>query len=293
MSRRFKVGAVTTIIASVFISLWIIYSLIRLLMFQQGLLEFLQVAGSLQFRILFAIVYHIFVIYFLIAQFRYYNRFFPITLIAFVVGIVSFIMIAGEWSSLHDIGYDLRTGIFYEKNDLLFLKLAMLPQFVFSILSLISAKKILQREKPELASQKVIIDEVMFQAIHYTGLICGFFGVCFFIVLLYYRLATQYLYIIVILYGGFMLLPYLVSVIYWIMIKKKEKQAGWSDEKQIQDLSKAGLITLLMSIPALAIVFVLGQIFKDIQLGFLWFPIYIFSIIFSFSLITLFFTHRS
>lgn len=293
MNHRLKVSAVITIIASVFISLWIIFSVISLVKFQLGLLVFEQIGEALQLRIIFAVVYHILILYFLIVQFRYYNRFIPITLIAFIVGIVSFIMIAGEWSSLHDISYDLRSAKFYDKNELLVLILVMSPQFVFSILSFISAKRFLKGDKSDFGSQRVVIDEVMFQTIHYTGLICGFLGVFFFIALLSYKLPTQYMYVILILYGGFLLLPYLVSVIYWIMIKKKEKQAGWSDEKQIHDLSKAGLITLLMSIPVLTIVFVLGQIFKNIQFGFLWFPIYIFSIIFSFSLITLFLTRHT
>ena len=89
-------------------------------------------------------------------------------------------------------------------------------------------------------------------------------------------------------------LPYFLIISYWFLIKFRERIADWYDEKQWIDVTKAGFTTLLISIPLMIILFITtfnklpGSIF-----GLLWLPLYLFSVLFIFSLCTLYYNNRA
>jgi hypothetical protein len=106
----------------------------------------------------------------------------------------------------------------------------LLPHLVFFILTTVCAARSLGRKELQIAGQKAVVDEVMFQTVHYTGLLCGFIGICFLLACLIYGVPSRYLYLVIAFYGLFILLPYLTAVLCWLLTKRKEKQDGWYDE---------------------------------------------------------------
>jgi len=81
-----------------------------------------------------------------------------------------------------------------------------------------------------------------------------------------------------------LLIPYILVVLYWLFLKRKQKIAEWYDEKQFQDILKASLITLLLSIPGLLVLLLI-----EIPHPVYWFLYYIFLVIFLFSSSSLYF----
>ena len=88
-------------------------------------------------------------------------------------------------------------------------------------------------------------------------------------------------------------MPYCFIVSYWLIFKLKDKIVEWYDEKQFQDVAKASLITLMVSFPAMALIYMgryldLGE---DYTICF-WFPFYLFLTILTFSSSVLYFNRR-
>lgn len=84
------------------------------------------------------------------------------------------------------------------------------------------------------------------------------------------------------------LIPYGLTVLYWLLMRLRDNPTDWYDEKQWRDISKAGLTTLLLSIPGLALLFLSSQ-----PIGPYWFPHYLFMILFLISGSTLFFSKKT
>jgi hypothetical protein len=89
-----------------------------------------------------------------------------------------------------------------------------------------------------------------------------------------------------------LVIPYIAIVIYWLIIKIRERVSEWYDEKQLQDVTKAGLVSFLSSIAILAIFFISQNIFKFPLLNVIWFPIYFFIALLIFSGVILYFSKK-
>ena len=73
-------------------------------------------------------------------------------------------------------------------------------------------------------------------------------------------------------------------VLYWLSLKLKQRINNWYDEKQLQDILKSSLTTLLLSVPGLALF-----LFIKIPDHFYYFLYNIFLILLIFSSSTLYF----
>jgi len=81
-----------------------------------------------------------------------------------------------------------------------------------------------------------------------------------------------------------LVIPYASIVAYWLIMKIREKVTEWYDEKQFQNVTKAGLISFMSSIVILAILFVLQNILTKFPLlDLIWFPLYFFIALLIFS----------
>jgi len=89
------------------------------------------------------------------------------------------------------------------------------------------------------------------------------------------------------------LLPYLLILSVWLFMKRKEKITDWLDEKQFLDISRASLLTILIILPIMTLMGVLQRIigFGNV-LDFIWFPLFIFLSMVSFSSATLYLSRR-
>jgi hypothetical protein len=83
------------------------------------------------------------------------------------------------------------------------------------------------------------------------------------------------------------LVPYGLTAFSWLLLKRREKPADWYDEKQWQDMTKAALVTLVLSLLGMGVLLLFPK-----PLGLFWFPHYVFLTLFLFSAFTLFFVFR-
>ena len=91
-----------------------------------------------------------------------------------------------------------------------------------------------------------------------------------------------------------LVIPYAAIVVYWLVIKFRERVTEWYDEKQFQDVTKAGFISFLATIVVLAIFFVLQNTLTRFPLiSVIWFPLYFFIALLIFSGYILYLSKRA
>ncbi|MCL5772732.1 MAG: hypothetical protein M1479_10775, partial [Actinobacteria bacterium] len=73
-------------------------------------------------------------------------------------------------------------------------------------------------------------------------------------------------------------------VVYWLILKIRERITEWYDEKQFEDVTKASFISFLVSIVILAVFFLIQNLVKGFDLmHVIWFPLYFFVALLVFS----------
>jgi hypothetical protein len=144
----------------------------------------------------------------------------------------------------------------------------------------------------------VVRDEALFHIVHIVGTCCGLVGLAFTMLLFFSHVPARMLSIILIPYCIFILLPYGLVLFYWLGIKRKDMcthkdvHAEWYDEKQWQDLQKAGIFTMLVSLPLMTLFFALNYVIPANPGLLMWFPFYVFLVLVWFSGSTLYFSQR-
>ena len=90
------------------------------------------------------------------------------------------------------------------------------------------------------------------------------------------------------------ILPYLLAAIYWLIMKIREKTWQWYDEKQFQDISRASLMTMALSLVIMLVIFLIQYFNNSFDfVAITWFPFYVFLVLLLFSSITLYYNKRS
>jgi hypothetical protein len=129
---------------------------------------------------------------------------------------------------------------------------------------------------------------MVFTVAQYVGLVCGFIGLVWtvFGLIISQRLNVSYYHMLS--SCVLIVLPYGLVVLYWLLLKSNEKIGDWYDEKQSRDVYRAGFITLVITIPAMLVLFLLlhnEALF--IRGHYFWFPFLIFFSLLMFSFLTL------
>lgn len=213
------------------------------------------------------------------------------SLITLISGIISFITLIGEWAALNDIGDCLQTGMACTSEWTL-LYLAFLPHGIFYILLICLTLRTL-RQFPKGARPDVVFkDETIFDIVHIVGICCGLIGLGFTSMIFLLKVKPHILKWIVFPYCSFILFPYGLILFYWLVMKRKDKRSEWYDEKQWQDIHKAGNTTMLISIPLMSLMFMLNYVITDSPGMVLWFPYYLFLILMGFSSATLYYSRK-
>lgn len=90
-----------------------------------------------------------------------------------------------------------------------------------------------------------------------------------------------------------LLFPYTLSVFYWAIMKIRQKERVWFDEKQQQDLGKSALLTLAIVTLGMIFLFIINLSALNGVIQFNWLPFYLFSVIVVFSSGNLYFSNRA
>jgi hypothetical protein len=160
---------------------------------------------------------------------------------------------------------------------------------------LISTRKSVGKEKAEL----VLKDDSIFINAQYIGILSGVSGLVL-ISVFAYLYSTLYPLPIWAAKAGILItsliavIPYILIVFYWLIIKLREKTGEWYDEKQFQDITRASLVTLVSSIIVMTAIFLVQYYVTGSDFIVLtWFPFYIFLVLLLFSSSTLYFSKRT
>ena len=121
-------------------------------------------------------------------------------------------------------------------------------------------------------------NETLFIVTNIIGMICGVIGLV--VTFVWPR------FIVELHLWELILIPFVLVYVYWGIIMRVQKSSSLLDEKQVFDMTNAGAATWVLSIPAMAILFILYE--RSIISGIVWFPCYLFSMLLFFSTITLF-----
>ena len=301
MKRFLKISNTTTFILCLISTAGLIFTNTFFLMLRDKIVNMGNVEGFMnKFSIPVALVYCIFILFHLSAMFtlilqlNFFKRENFLRAFLFFTGTVSLLMLLGDFALASDISKEYLFGLPGEFN-ILFVSQAL--HFVFYILMIVllvfTRKSILKKSE-----EVVLKDDSIFINAQYIGIMSGVSGLILFTIfsvlsLTVYPLPPWAIDAGVVVISLVAVIPYVLIVLYWLVIKLNERISGWYDEKQYQDITRASLVTLIASVIIMALIFI-AQYFV-ISLNFfneIWFPFYIFLVLLLFSASTLYFNKK-
>jgi len=209
-----------------------------------------------------------------------------IPLILFIIGVISMLLVFSDVALLNDINKQFLHGMTQPEWSLVY----PIMGFQFVITLIITVLHISGFFKPE-QYDKVARDSNIYLIVQYVGVICGLMGLASSSLGFVFPRAWS-LTIHTTMGGIILLFPYVLSVAYWMLTKFKEKNREWWDEKQLQDIGKSALLTLLIDTGFLLMLFILNYNHLDGVVSILWLPLYLFATIFVFSVGNLYFSRK-
>lgn len=240
------------------------------------------------------IIFHLFAILTIILKLKVINRENIFLSFMFFISIISMIMIFGDFALISDIVKEYNAGLSGIESEfvILFLSQSLHLLFycliIFSIVSSNKAKKLPDRYDGEMPLK----DEAIFISAQYIGIFTSVLGLAILVSLSIFSPLWAIKKGIVTV-CAVLIIPYVAIVIYWLVIKVRERVTEWYDEKQFQDVTKAGFVSFLSSMAILAIFFVIQNISKFLILNVIWFPLYFFIALLIFSGTILHFNKKS
>ena len=245
---------------------------------------------AVAFMVIF--LFHISAILNLAFQLRFFKRESLLWSFVFFLVVISILMVLGDFALLNDIGKEHAHGL-DTSGEWPILYFSQCLHFILNILIFII---LFSTRKSYLAKYKqdvVLRDEAIFINAQYVGIFCGIFGIAIFSMLsAFFPLWALKKGIFVI--SLIAILPYVLVVIYWLIIKARERVYEWYDEKQYQDITKASLVTLIASIIIMTVFFIIQYFVSAFDfLTITWFPFYVFLVLLLFSSSTLYFNKRA
>ncbi|MBN1184009.1 MAG: hypothetical protein JXB49_17075 [Bacteroidales bacterium] len=231
----------------------------------------------------FILIFHLWTIVYIFVHFRHFEELKTFKIILLIIGVVSLFSLGGEKVMIDEIAKQYRAGLSITELKILngfhfFNAVYILGIFLFLLKTykLISYQDV--RSTP--------IDERMFIIAQFLGIISGIMGLLFVfhnIIFIDEKLLIDKYWVFIPFFVMF-LTPYGLAVLYWLSLKRKQKIVNWYDEKQLQDVLKSSLTTLIISIPGIAVF-----LFIKIPVQLYFFLYYLFLVLFVFSSTTLYF----
>ena len=240
-------------------------------------------------------VFHLSAMLTLILQLNFFKRDNFLRAFLFFTGITSFLMLFGDSALSSDISKEYVFGL---PSEFIILFFSQALHFIFYVLMLVLLV-MTRRSVTEGREEIVLKDDSIFINAQYIGILSGASGL---VLVSVFTLVCETLYPLplwatkagIIVTSLISIIPYILIVFYWLIIKFREKTGEWYDEKQYQDIAKASLLTLIVSVIIMTVIFFI-QYFVS-AFGFItytWFPFYIFLVLLLFSSSTLYFSKRT
>ncbi len=199
-----------------------------------------------------------------------------------LIGTLCWILLIVDKVMIDELGREYRLG-WETRGELIILYGSMTIQFAYCAVVL---GTILWDHRHTQAAGNAYLglrDENVFLMAQIMGIMAGAIGIW-----MNYTFIQRQVYLsgVLILIPFYILvfMPYALTVLYWLMLHFGERLSQWYDEKQRRDLGSAGLVTLVLSVPGMACLFLASE-----PLSVLWFPHFLFLLLLLFSASTLIF----
>ena len=238
-------------------------------------------------------IFHISALLSIILQLKFFKRDSFLRAFLFFTGIISLLMLLGDTALMSDISKEYVFGLPDEFIVLFASQLLHLIFYVLTVILLLITWKYLKKEE-----EAVVKDESIFINAQYIGIMSGISGLALvgLFSIVYTLVYSVPLWVIkagIIVMALLAIIPYILIIIYWLIMKAKLRIKEWYDEKQYQDIAKATLITLPSSLFFMGVIYVLQYTIEKFEiLNFIWFPLFLFFTLLLFSSITLFLNKR-
>jgi hypothetical protein len=202
-------------------------------------------------------------------------------ILALVTGILSGLMLLADIALLSDIGTQYTMSL-ETQGEWIILFISYGLHVVSLVLIVMTVFSNLQREKGP--AERVLKDEVLFLSLHSTGVICGMLGLMGVITGLFSGFSLWIMEGLIVTLSGLILSPYLVILFIWLFRCFLGNLGPSLDEKQSQDLARAGMFSMIISLPMMVGFFGLQvSSFSQEAWSVLWMPLLIFLVLTIFS----------
>ena len=213
----------------------------------------------------------------------------------FFISIISLLMVFGDFALITDIVKEYSAGLPGIESEFAVLYSSQFLHLLFYcliIIFIILNNKVKKRTN-QSDTEVPLKDEAIFINAQYIGIFTAALGLAILASLSIFSPLWAIKKGIVAV-CAVLVIPYAAIVIYWLVIKIRERVTEWYDEKQFQDVTKAGLVSFLSSIAILAIFFIIqNTLRKFLLLGVIWFPLYFFIALLIFSGTILYFSKKA
>lgn len=228
------------------------------------------------------LVFNISAIFYVFSQLRRFREMRMLKIFVLIAAVISLFSMGVEKVMIDEIAREYRHGMAI--NELWILNSAYLVNVFFCLMTFIFLLRTLKMITMQ-NSGTTQADEGIFVTGLCLGIAGGIAGVYFSLhmaLIVGAESMAGKLWVLIPFYMMF-LTPFAIAQLYWFTVKRKQDISNWYDEKQIRDMLKASVLTLILSVPGLAALWILG-----ITHMFLVFFYYIFMILFVFSAGTLY-----
>jgi uncharacterized membrane protein len=206
-------------------------------------------------------------------------------LLLIAICVLSFLSVFGDITLMDDIFTQYKFGMSQPEWSILYIVMAF--QFVSgAFLIYINLFKSIKESEAKYIAR----DSNIFIIAQYIGTICGILGLSGTIVRSLFHTPLWMTKIHTTISILILLIPYVLIVIYWFIVKTREKTKEWYDEKQIQDIGRSSSLTLIISLVAMSLLYFLNYNNLDSEVSIMWLPFYVFLVLFLFSLCNLCFS---
>lgn len=290
MEKKVKISGIITMVLGCISFSWLIFDVVAFQFIRPKTLggytlgaleETLGMFVWLGYLVFF--IFHISAILTLILLLQYYKKATVLTGIALFLCILSLFFLMGDYSMLNDIGKESKIGAEVEGEWFILYMITILHGF-FHLLMLATILITFRNIKNQKKTEFVFKEEIIFITAQFIGLFCGAVGLWTNFSFMVREIKPSN-YADILPFFILCFLPYGLTAFYWLVMRLRDKPADWYDEKQWQDISKAALTTLVLSIPGMILLF-----FVTHPLGMFWFTHYVFLALFLFSGSTLYFS---
>lgn len=278
-----------------FIFNFILYVKIEIRTINLGLIDVLisKTENYVGISVILLIIFHLCAILTIILKLKAVDREGIFLSFIFFISIISLIMVFGDFALITDIIKEYNAGLPGIESEFAVLYFSQFLHLLFYclIIIFIIANNRVKKRTNRSDAEVPLKDEAIFINAQYIGIFTSVLGLAILASLSIFSPLWAIKKGIVTV-CAVLVIPYAAIVIYWLVIKVRERVTEWYDEKQFQDVTKAGLVSFLSSIAILAIFFVFQNTCKFLLLNVIWFPLYFFIALLIFSGTILYFSKK-